>query len=113
MAFLHKVVNGGGSIERELAVGRGRVDLCIRWPYEEEGRRKVESFAIELKVWRDQAPNPVEAGVEQLAGYLERLSQQTGTLLIFDARTTAPPLPTRQKTELRQHGAYRIEICWL
>lgn len=113
MAFLHKVVNGGGSIERELAVGRGRVDLCIRWPYEEEGRRKVESFAIELKVWRDQAPNPVEAGVEQLAGYLERLSQQAGTLLIFDARTTAPPLPARQRTEIRQHGAFRIEICWL
>jgi hypothetical protein len=51
MAFLHKVVNGGGSIERELAVGRGRVDLCIRWPYVEAGRKKIQSQAIELKVW--------------------------------------------------------------
>jgi hypothetical protein len=29
MAFLHRVVNGG-TIEREYAIGRGRMDLCLR-----------------------------------------------------------------------------------
>src|SRR5206468_5081264 len=31
MAFLHRVVNGGGTIEREYAIGRGRMDLCVRY----------------------------------------------------------------------------------
>ena len=30
MAFLHRVINGG-SIEREYAIGRGRMDLCLRY----------------------------------------------------------------------------------
>ncbi len=33
MAYLHKVVNGGGFIDREYAVGSGRIDLCLRWPH--------------------------------------------------------------------------------
>ena len=31
-AYLHRVVNGGGRIEREYGLGRGRVDLLIMWP---------------------------------------------------------------------------------
>jgi hypothetical protein len=29
MAFLQRVINGGGRIEREMAAGNGRTDLCI------------------------------------------------------------------------------------
>jgi type II secretory pathway predicted ATPase ExeA len=31
MAFLHRVVNGGGTLEREYAIGMGRMDLCLRY----------------------------------------------------------------------------------
>ncbi|MEM7494902.1 MAG: hypothetical protein AAF471_01920, partial [Myxococcota bacterium] len=31
-AFLQRVVNGGGTIAREYALGRGRTDLIVRWP---------------------------------------------------------------------------------
>jgi hypothetical protein len=31
MAFLQRVVNGGGRIEREFAAGRGRVDLAVQY----------------------------------------------------------------------------------
>ena len=31
-AFLQRVVNGGGRIEREYGLGRGRTDLLILWP---------------------------------------------------------------------------------
>jgi hypothetical protein len=31
MAFLHRVINGGGSLEREYAIGRGRMELCLRY----------------------------------------------------------------------------------
>jgi hypothetical protein len=42
MAFLHRVVNGGGTLEREYAIGSGRMDLCLRY--------KDVTLAIELKV---------------------------------------------------------------
>ena len=31
-AFLHRIVNSGGRIEREYGLGRGRTDLLIVWP---------------------------------------------------------------------------------
>jgi hypothetical protein len=53
MAFLHRVVNGGGSLEREYAVGSGRMDVRLQYG----------SFvlAMELKVWRDGRPDPLKA----------------------------------------------------
>jgi hypothetical protein len=32
-AFLQRIVNGGGLIDREYALGSGRVDLLVRWRY--------------------------------------------------------------------------------
>jgi len=91
MAFLQRVVNGGGFIDRELAVGSGRVDLCIRWPYP----TGVERWAVELKVWRAGQADPLAAGLRQLTEYLKRLGLDGGTLVIFDLRSEALPLPER------------------
>ena len=91
MAFLQKVVNGGGFIDREYAVGSGRIDLCIRWPH----AGGAERWAIELKVWRDGRPDPLPQGLKQLGSYLERLGLDRGTLIVFDGRKAAEPLPGR------------------
>ena len=32
MAWLQRVVNGGGIIDREYGIGRGRIDVLVRWP---------------------------------------------------------------------------------
>ena len=45
-AHLQRVVNGGGRIEREYALGRGRTDLLIVWPRGGRERR----FVVECKV---------------------------------------------------------------
>jgi hypothetical protein len=95
MAFLQKVVNGGGFIDREYAVGSGRIDLCVRWP----GPRQTERWAVELKVWRDRRPDPLHSGLKQLGGYLDRLRLDRGTLILFDGRHEAPPLPGRCSLE--------------
>lgn len=92
MAWLQRIVNGGGTIEREYAVGRGRLDLCVRWPAAGPHR---QTFAAELKVWRSGRPDPLDAGCGQLAAYLGRLGLHQGTLVIFDQRNDAPPLPER------------------
>jgi hypothetical protein len=91
MAFLQKVVNGGGFIDREYAVGSGRIDLCVRWPRS----TGAERWAVELKVWRDNRPDPQTQGLKQLAAYLDRLGLDRGTLIVFDGRKTAEPLPGR------------------
>lgn len=86
MAFLHRVVNGG-SIEREYAIGRGRMDLCVR--------HRGETLAIEIKVWRPGEPDPAAQGLAQLDGYLAGLGLSSGWLVIFDRRPGAPPLAER------------------
>jgi hypothetical protein len=109
MAFLHKVVNGGGFIDRELAVGSGRIDLCVRWP----SPGGVERQAIELKVWRNDRADPLASGLAQLSAYLKRLGLDQGTLILFDARKTAPPLPDRCSSEAQEHEGRRITILRL
>jgi hypothetical protein len=92
MAFLHRVVNAGGSIEREYAIGMGRMDLCVRY--------KDLVLGIELKVWRDGEPDPLAEGLEQIDGYLAGLSQETGWLVIFDRRSGLPRISERTTTEV-------------
>lgn len=83
MAFLQRVVNGGGFVDREYGIGKGAIDLLVRWPLP-DGNWQREG--IELKVWHDKKPDPLEAGLAQLDGYLERLGLESGSLVIFDRR---------------------------
>ena len=99
MAFLQRVVNGGGYIDREYGIGRGRIDLLVRWPYLEDGARVWQREALELKVWAEGRPDPMERGLGQLDGYLERLGLDTGVLVIFDRRESAPPIAERTRFE--------------
>ncbi|EYF03475.1 ATP-binding protein [Chondromyces apiculatus] len=87
MAFLHRVINGGGFIEREYGVGRGRMDLLVRFPYTRpDGSSGVQRRAMELKVWRRGQKDPRAQGLAQLDEYLTRLGLLRGMLVIFDAR---------------------------
>ena len=96
MAFLQRVVNGGGFIDREYGIGRHRIDLLVRWPHDDQtGQRRWQREAIELKVWRDKKRDPLVDGLTQLGEYLTRLDLATGYLVLFDRRSTAPPLEER------------------
>ena len=94
MAFLHRVVNGGGTLEREYAIGSGRMDICLRYG-------KI-ILGMELKVWREGRPDPLSAGLKQLDKYLSGLSLDTGWLVIFDRREGLPPISDRTTTEIAQ-----------
>ncbi|WP_446375617.1 AAA family ATPase [Coleofasciculus sp. D1-CHI-01] len=90
MAFLHRVVNGGGTLEREYAIGSDRMDLCLRYG--------EITLAMELKVWREGRPDPIKAGLEQIDRYLAGLGLDTGWLVIFDQRLGLPPIAQRTTT---------------
>jgi hypothetical protein len=91
MAFLHRVVNGEGTLEREYAIGSGRMDLCLRY--------RDLTLGMELKVWRDGAPDPLAEGLEQLDGYLAGLGLERGWLVIFDRRAGQPPIAERTRSQ--------------
>ena len=79
-AFLQRVVNGGGRIEREYGLGRGRTDLLILWP---QGRR-TRRFVVECKVLRKSLERTMAEGIEQTRGYMDRCAAEAGHLVIFD-----------------------------
>jgi type II secretory pathway predicted ATPase ExeA len=91
MAFLHRVINGGGTLEREYAIGSDRMDLCLRYG--------EVTLGMELKVWRAGRPDPIQAGLEQLDRYLAGLGLDSGWLVIFDQRPGLPPIAERTTTE--------------
>jgi hypothetical protein len=92
-----------GARDRRIGVygvGRGRIDLLVRWPYPGEGgQRAVQREALELKVWKDGARDPLPKGLAQLDEYLHRLGLATGVLVIFDRRACAPSTEERTRFE--------------
>jgi hypothetical protein len=100
MAFLHRVINGstssprrgGGTLDREYAIGSDRMDLCLRYG--------SVTLGIELKVWRDKRPDPLDRGLEQLQSYLVRLDMTEGWLVIFDRRSNALEIAERTQVEV-------------
>jgi type II secretory pathway predicted ATPase ExeA len=78
MAYLQRVVNGNGRIEREYAAGAGRMDLLVV--------HGLVRMAVEVKVWRNARANPEQEGLLQIERYLQRLGLAEGFLVIFDQR---------------------------
>jgi hypothetical protein len=80
-AFLQRVFNGGGRIDPECAVGRGRMDLGIEY--------NNQWYIIEIKlVHHHDGPQTVrEEGLEQIRKYRDRVAPDAPAyLLIFDRR---------------------------
>ncbi len=90
-------------MDREFAVGSRWVGLLIRWPLPSG---QVRRWAIELKVrYRTRDADPLTEGLKQLTDYLKRLRLGEGTLILFDQRPDAPPLPDRiSRTEMERQG---------
>ncbi|KKS68372.1 MAG: hypothetical protein UV38_C0002G0241 [candidate division TM6 bacterium GW2011_GWE2_42_60] len=91
MAFLQRIINGGGKIHREYALGTDRVDLLITW--------KTQRIVIELKVWRNKTKT-LDRGLEQTAKYMDTSNATEGHLVIFDrqAKSWDEKIYNRQET---------------
>ena len=79
-AHLQRTAGGGGRIEREYALGRGRTDLLIVWPQGGRERR----FVVECKVLRGELERTVTEGVKQTRFYVDRCDAEAGHLIVFD-----------------------------
>jgi hypothetical protein len=81
-AFLQRVVNGGAQIDREFALGRQRLDLCVRMG--------ANRYPVELKVREARRSDPEPSGIKQLGEYMDACGAREGWLVIFDRRSDIP-----------------------
>ena len=102
MAFLQRIVNGGGRIEREMAVGNGRTDLAVFW--------KNQVLPIEIKMHHDARSQP--QGLQQLARYMDKLGQKRGYLVLFEKKSSEE-LPWEQRIRRETHVVDDKEVVLL
>ena len=118
-AFLHRIVNSGGRVEREYGLGRGRTDLLVVWPRGGDdasaggaraGRRgaggatvrvepgsggqAVDRVVIECKVLHGSLDRTVAEGLEQTAAYMDLCAAREGHLVVVD-RAPGKPWTTK------------------
>ena len=79
-AFPQRIVKGGGRIEREYGLRRGRADLLILWA--QGGRPR--KFVVESKVLHKSLERTIRDGLVQTAAYMDRCAAEVGHLVIFD-----------------------------
>ena len=102
-AFLHRIINAGGRIEREYALGRRRTDLLIVWPPRPGGAAEPGMLAhrhvVECKILRGSLGATIREGVAQTLDYVDRCRAESGHLVIFD----------RDESKPREEKLYRRE----
>ncbi|MDR1102963.1 MAG: AAA-like domain-containing protein [Tannerella sp.] len=74
MAFLQRVINGGGQIIRDMGAGTGRLDLCLVY--------ERQKYPVELKLWRGE--KSLEKGIEQTLRYMDIYGVTKGWLALFN-----------------------------
>ncbi len=78
MAFLQRITNGDGSVDREMALGRGRSDLVIGYG--------EDKFVLELKIKNRNYTR--EKSMKQLSQYLDSIGEQHGYLIAFETKSS-------------------------
>lgn len=99
LAFLKPILNGHGYAFKEPQTSEEkRLDVLVTY-YQHQ-------YVIELKLWYGQTAH--EAGLDQLADYLDRLGLDEGFLLIFD-----PRVKKEWKQQDIPHRGKRIFAVWV
>ena len=105
-AFLQRILNGGGRVERECAAGRGRIDLAIEY--------YKQWHIIEIKLVRSHdAPDEVRReGLEQISRYRDTVAPDAPAYLcIFDRRPEAKRKPWEERITWNREGTIRVVGC--
>ncbi len=80
-AFLQRIVNGGGRIEREYGLGRMRTDLLIVWQQPDGTDART---VIECKLAQSGVERTIEKGIQQTLEYMDRARASEAHLVLFD-----------------------------
>jgi hypothetical protein len=106
MAFLQRVLNGGGHIEREYAAGRGRMDLAVEYAN--------KTYIIEIKLIRPyNTPDEIRSeGLRQTARYRDKFDKNAPAyLVIFDRRPETRQKPWDERISWEMDGEIAVLRC--
>jgi len=85
-AWLQRVANGNGRVERDYALGNGYVDIFVRFFRQENGKRAEQRFVVEIKVVREKrtVETTIKEGLTQTAKYADQCDPEEAHLIIVD-----------------------------
>jgi len=108
-AFLQRILNGGGRLNREYGLGRKRTDLLIEWPLDtKEGfYGPVQRIVIELKILRGNLETLLPTALAQTFEYADKSKADEAHIVIFDRD---PDTPWDQKVWQKQECYKKKEI---
>lgn len=91
-AFLQRIINGGGRINREYGLGRKRTDLLIEWPLDpEQGMYgPIQRIVIELKLLRGSLDTVIAQGLAQTVDCAAQVGADEAHLVIFNRDARIP-----------------------
>lgn len=79
-AFLQRVINGGGRIEREYGLGRGRTDLLVMLFH----KAGVQRIVLELKILKGKRQTTIDHALPQVTNYMDHCGADEGHLILFE-----------------------------
>jgi Holliday junction resolvase-like predicted endonuclease len=100
MAWLQRIVNGGGYIRREYAAGLGFIDLVVEFG--------PDKFVFELKTEKNY--KQAEA-LAQIAEYAQRMSVKECYLVVFRRKMTKPEKVGERS--VIEHDGLKVHLIWV
>ena len=86
-AFLQRIINGGGRINREYGLGRKRTDIFIEYPLDQERGffgKEIQRVVIETKILYSNLEQTIQKGLEQTLEYADSVGADESHLIIFN-----------------------------
>ena len=77
-AFLNRIIDGGGKIERIYGLGRRHFTLIITWPQADQ------RFILELYYFQDSIKRMVKENIDKMYETMKTLDIKAGHLIIFN-----------------------------
>ena len=101
-AFLQRVINGGGQIIREMALGKGALDLGVVF--------RGGKYPVEVKLLYNYRKSP-EKAYAQAIRYVEHLGQDEGWLVVFDPQFGDWDAKLRHEDVVRDGKTLHVFFC--
>ena len=101
-AFLQRVINGGGQIIREMALGKGALDLGVLF--------RSGKYPVEVKLLYNYRKSPEKAYAQALR-YVEHLGQGEGWLVVFDPKLGDWDAKLRHEDVVRDGKTLHVFFC--
>ena len=101
-AFHQRVINGGGQIIREMALGKGALDLGVLF--------RGGKYPVEVKLLDRYLKSP-EKAYAQVLRYIDHLGQTEGWLVVFDPKLGDWDAKLRHEDVVRDGRTIHVFFC--